>query len=54
MQSGKVQVQEVIALAADDQNPNFHLVNEPSQMSQHEVLQSWLISTVYHLLVKNN
>ena len=31
-----------------------HLVNKPSRISPHEVLQSWLINTVYHLLVKNN
>ena len=35
-------------------SPNFQLVNKPSQISPHKVLQSWLINTVYHLLVKNN
>ena len=35
-------------------NPNFQLVNKPSWVSPHEVLQSWLINAVYHLLVKNN
>ena len=29
------------------------MVNKPSQISPHEVLQSWLINTVSHLLVKN-
>ena len=33
--------------------PNFQLVNKPSRISTHEVLQSCLIDTVYHLLVKN-
>ena len=28
--------------------------NKPSWISLHEVLQSRLINTVYHLLVKNN
>ena len=35
-------------------NPNFQLLNIPSWISLHEVLQSKLINTVYHLLVKNN
>ena len=35
-------------------NPNFQLVNKLSWISPREVLQSWLINTVYHLLVKNN
>ena len=35
-------------------NLNFQLVNKPSWSSPHEVLQSWLINTVYHLLDKNN
>ena len=30
------------------------LVNKPSPISPHKVLWSWLINTVYHLLVKNN
>ena len=34
--------------------PNFQLVNRPSRISPQEVLQSWLINTVYHLLSKNN
>ena len=29
------------------------MVNKPSQISPHDVLQLWLINTVYHLLVKN-
>ena len=32
----------------------FQLVNKPFLISSNEVLQSWLINTVYHLLVKNN
>ena len=40
---------------ASESNPNFQLVNKPSWISPNEVLQSWLINTVYHnLLVKNN
>ena len=39
---------------ASESNPNFQLVNIPSWISPNEVLQSWLINTVYHLLVKNN
>ena len=35
-----------------ESNPNFQLVNKP-RISLHEVLQLWLINTVYHLLVKN-
>ena len=29
------------------------MVNKPFQMSPHDVLQLWLINTVYHLSVKN-
>ena len=36
-----------------ESNPNFQVVNKPSQISPHDVLQLWLINTVYHLLVKN-
>jgi len=32
-------------------NPNFQQVNKPYRISPHEVLQSWLINTVYHLLI---
>ena len=35
-------------------NPNFPGVNKPSRIGPNTVLQSWLIYTVYHLLVKNN
>ena len=35
-------------------NPTFQHVNKQSRISPNEVLQSWLINTVYHLLVKNN
>ena len=35
-------------------NPNVQLVNKPFWISSHEVLQLWLINTVYHLFVKNN
>ena len=34
--------------------PNFQLVNKPSGISQHEVLQSGLIKTDYHWLMNNN
>ena len=33
---------------------NFQLVNKPSQISPHKVLQLWFVNTVYHLLVKKN
>ena len=29
-------------------------MNKPSRISPNEVLQSWFIYTVYHLLVKND
>ena len=32
-------------------NPDFQQVNKPYRISVHEVLQSWLINTVYHLLI---
>ena len=48
MQSGKAHVQEVLGHAAENQNQN-----KPSWISAHEVLQSWLIDIVYHLLGKN-
>ena len=52
---GKAQVQDVRGYATEDKkNPNFQLVNKPSWISPHEVLQSRLINTVYDLLVKNN
>ena len=35
-------------------NPNFHLVNKPSRIGPHEVLQSSLIDTDFYLCVKNN
>ena len=37
-----------------ESNPNFQLVNKPSWISPHKVLQLWLINTVYHLLLKND
>ena len=37
-----------------ESNPNFQVVNKLSRISPHKVLQSWLINTVFHLLVKNN
>ena len=33
---------------------NSPLVNKPSRISPHKVLQSWMINTVYHLVAKNN
>ena len=36
-----------------ESNPNYHLVNKLSRISPHKFLRSWLINTVYHLLVKN-
>ena len=35
-------------------NSNFQLVNKPSWIGPHVVLQSSLIHTVFYLLVKNN
>ena len=42
---------EVLGHAAENQNQiqTSQLVNKPSRISPHEVLQSWLINTVYHL-----
>ena len=37
-----------------ESNQNFQLVNKPSQISPHKVLQLWFVNTVYHLLVKKN
>ena len=55
MQSGKAQVQEVGGHTAEHQKQiRTSNVNEPSQISPNEVLQSWLIYTVYHILVENN
>ena len=51
IQGRKAQVQEFLGHAATDQN---QIRNKPSQISPHEVLQSWLINTVYDLLGKNN
>ena len=51
IQGGKAQVQEFLGHAAKDQS---QIRNKPSQISPHEVLQSWLINTVYNLLGKNN
>ena len=31
-------------------NPNFQLVKKTSQISRREILQSWLINTVYHFI----
>ena len=56
IQSGKAQVQEGWRSSSrgSESNPNFQLVNKPSRIAPHDVLQSWLIKTVYHLLVNNN
>ena len=48
----KLKYKKVGGHAAEDQK--FQLVNKPSKISPHEVLQSWLINIVYHLLVTNN
>ena len=37
-----------------ESNPNFQVVNKPSRISPHKVLESWLINTVNHLLLKSN
>ena len=37
-----------------ESNLNFQMVNKLSRIRPHKVLQSWLINTVFHLLVKNN
>ena len=56
----KLKYKKVAGHAAKDQSFNWQksqllqLVNKPSQISPHEVLQSWLINPVYHLLVKNS
>ena len=47
----KLKYKKVGGHAAEDQNQVRKLVNKPSQISPHEVLQSWMI--VYHLLGKN-
>ena len=47
---------QVGANAAKDKktNPHFQHKNKPCRISPNEVLQLWLIYTVYHLLMKNN
>ena len=37
-----------------ESNPNFQVVNKPSGISPYKVLETWLINTVNHLLLKNN
>ena len=60
MQIGKAQVQDVGGHAAEDpkeiQTSSWWISNHPGsdRISPHEVLQSWLINTVYHLLVNIN
>ena len=56
IQSGKAPVQEGWRSCnwGSESNPNFQMANKPSQISPHEVLQTWLIITIYHLLGKNN
>ena len=56
IQSGEAQEQEGWRSCSrrSESNPNFQLVNKPSGISPHEVLQSWLINTVSHSLVENN
>ena len=48
MPSQKAQVQE-----RSETNPNLQLVNKPSWIGPHKVLQLSLIDTVFYLLVKN-
>ena len=52
----KAQVQEVGDHAAEDQKQRrtSSWWSKPSRISPHEVLQSWAINTVKHLLVKND
>ena len=45
---------EVIQPRIRIKNPIFQLVNKTTRVSPREVLQSWLIDTVQHLLVKND
>ena len=52
MQSGKAQVQEVRGHVAKDKN--FQHMNKLSWISPNQVLQSRLIYTGCHKLVKNN
>ena len=54
--SEKAQVQEIGDHAAEDQKQRrtSSRWSKPSPISPHEVLQSWLIYTVYHLRPKNN
>ena len=53
----KLQYTKIIFTSSRVSNttPNFQLVNKPSQISPHEILQSGLFNTLFHLLtVKNN
>ena len=56
MPSEKAQVQEGWRSSSrgSKTNPNFRLVNKPSWIGPHKVLQLSLIDTVFYLLVKNN
>ena len=51
MPSGKAQVQDVRSHAAGHQK---QIRTSNTWISTNEVLRSWLINTVYYLLVKNN
>ena len=55
MRSEKAQVQEGWGSSSrgSKTNPNFQLVNKPSWIGPHKVLQLSLIDTVFYLLVKN-
>ena len=55
MPSEKAQVQEGWRSSSrgSKTNPNFQLVNKPSWIGPHKVLQLSLIDTVLYLLVKN-
>ena len=55
MQSGKAQIQEIGGHAAEDQNQiRSSSWCKPFRISPLEVLQSWLINTFQHFLVKND
>ena len=50
----KLQVMLLLCSQGSKTNLNFQLVNKPSWISPHKLLQSRLINAVYHLQMKNN